>query len=230
MTKIDKANLLHFITKTGMYIYPVDDKNIESFIHGYELGTKQKCDFTTLSKQYLIDNFKIIYSNDGWPGQIKRLAKKKSTSWVVTFKQIALNIIAEEQNSESLTLLKKILKPRIESKIERINMLGNPWLNDSWVEEWLSLCLVKRDWFKKIWNNEEFLIIESIQKLVQNKKAFEEGSQNIPTQKLLDLKERYQKLTNKTAHNTGFCNIGAEAIPISSGSLLGFGSGRSFSM
>jgi hypothetical protein len=27
--------------------------------------------------------------------------------------------------------------------------------------------------------------------------------------------------------NTGFCNIGAEAIPISIGSLLGFGSGRS---
>jgi hypothetical protein len=32
------------------------------------------------------------------------------------------------------------------------------------------------------------------------------------------------------AHNSGFCNIGAEAIPISSGSLLGFGSGRSFSI
>jgi hypothetical protein len=31
------------------------------------------------------------------------------------------------------------------------------------------------------------------------------------------------------AHNSGFCNIGAEAIPIGIGSLLGFGSGRSFS-
>jgi hypothetical protein len=28
----------------------------------------------------------------------------------------------------------------------------------------------------------------------------------------------------------GFCNIGAEAIPMGSGSLLGFGSGRSFSI
>jgi hypothetical protein len=28
----------------------------------------------------------------------------------------------------------------------------------------------------------------------------------------------------------GFCNIGAEAIPISIGSLFGFSSGRSFSM
>jgi hypothetical protein len=32
------------------------------------------------------------------------------------------------------------------------------------------------------------------------------------------------------AHNMGFCNIGAAAILISIGSLLGFGSGRSFSM
>jgi hypothetical protein len=32
------------------------------------------------------------------------------------------------------------------------------------------------------------------------------------------------------AHNSGFCNIGAEAIHISIGSLLGFSSGRSFSI
>jgi hypothetical protein len=32
------------------------------------------------------------------------------------------------------------------------------------------------------------------------------------------------------ADNSGFCNIGAEAIPISISSLLGFSSGRSFSM
>jgi hypothetical protein len=37
-------------------------------------------------------------------------------------------------------------------------------------------------------------------------------------------------IDNKTAGNSGFCNIGAEAIHISIGSLLGFGSGRSFSM
>jgi hypothetical protein len=37
-------------------------------------------------------------------------------------------------------------------------------------------------------------------------------------------------IEKKTAYNSGFCNIGAEAIPISIGSLFGFGSGRSFSM
>jgi hypothetical protein len=42
--------------------------------------------------------------------------------------------------------------------------------------------------------------------------------------------EKNLKLLTKTAHNSGFCNIGAEAIPISNSSLLGFGSGRSFSI
>jgi hypothetical protein len=32
------------------------------------------------------------------------------------------------------------------------------------------------------------------------------------------------------SYNIGFCNIGAEAIPISIGKLLGCGSGRSFSI
>jgi hypothetical protein len=39
-----------------------------------------------------------------------------------------------------------------------------------------------------------------------------------------------KKLIGVPSHNKGFCNIGAEAIPISSGSLFGFGSGRSFSI
>jgi hypothetical protein len=36
--------------------------------------------------------------------------------------------------------------------------------------------------------------------------------------------------TKAQTPNIGFCNIGAEAIPISIGSLFGFGSGRSFSI
>jgi hypothetical protein len=39
-----------------------------------------------------------------------------------------------------------------------------------------------------------------------------------------------KKLIGVASYNMGFCNIGAEAIHISIGSLLGFGSGRSFLM
>jgi hypothetical protein len=42
--------------------------------------------------------------------------------------------------------------------------------------------------------------------------------------------KRIEERLNGTAGNSGFCNIGAEAIHISIGSLLGCGSGRSFSI
>lgn len=96
MTKDDKNNLLYFVTRTGMFINPVDDKNIVSFIAGYELAAKHSCDFTTLLKPLLIEKYDINYSNDGWPGQITRLAKKLSLSWVTTFNKIALEILADE--------------------------------------------------------------------------------------------------------------------------------------
>jgi hypothetical protein len=38
------------------------------------------------------------------------------------------------------------------------------------------------------------------------------------------------EVVTKTSHNIGFCNIGAEAIPISISLLFGCGSGGSFSI
>jgi len=194
MTKNDKTNLLYFITRTGMYINPVDDKNVISFISGYELGTKHKCDFTELSKRLLTDKYKISYSNDGWPGQIGRLAKKKSLSWLSTFKEIALEIIADEQNGGLDKAMMKILKTRIVSLIGRVNALGDTWFNDSWAEEWLSLCLIKSNWFKQIWDNDEWLIIKSIHKEVQGENIFAKKGYNIPTLQLIKLKAQYDRL------------------------------------
>ena len=96
MTKLDKQNLSHFINRTGMYINPVDAKNVVSFLHGYELATENKCHFTQSLKQLLTDKYKMLYSSDGWPGQIERLANKCSSSWLTTFKKIAVEIIGSE--------------------------------------------------------------------------------------------------------------------------------------
>jgi hypothetical protein len=46
----------------------------------------------------------------------------------------------------------------------------------------------------------------------------------------VDTEQKLKDEEEGRTHNKGFCNIGAEAIPISIGSLFGFGSGRSFSM
>jgi hypothetical protein len=48
-----QKDLLRFITRRGMYIRVKDDENVVSFIHGYELGTKNKCNFTQQLKLLL---------------------------------------------------------------------------------------------------------------------------------------------------------------------------------
>lgn len=180
-----------------MFINPVDDKNIVSFIHGYEAGAKNKCDFTQLSRQLLTDKYKISYSNDGWPGQITRLSKKKSWSWVVTFKNIALEVVADKRHGGLDKKLTEILKSKIISLIERIQPLGDICFNDSWAEAWLSLCPVKDAWFKHLWGNDEWLIIKSITKQVQADKIFSEKDKQIPTEKLLKLKYQYDRTTKE---------------------------------
>jgi hypothetical protein len=53
---------------------------------------------------------------------------------------------------------------------------------------------------------------------------------NIQAQTIVTVDTSIKLHDNNTAANSGFCNIGAEAIPISIGSLFGCGSGRSFSI
>ena len=197
MTKDDKTIFFQFITLTGMLINPVDDKNVVSYIHGYEAGTKNKCNFTHLSKQLLTDKYKVSYSSDGWWGQISRLAKKLSLNWVTTFKRIALEIVADEQHGGLDKAMRKILKKRIVSLIGRINALGDTWFNDSWSEEWLSLCSTKSKWFKQLWDDNEWTIIKSIDKQVQDDNIFSKKGNNIPTPQLIKLKEQFDMTTKK---------------------------------
>jgi hypothetical protein len=197
MTKDDKKKILQFIVRTGMYISPVDDKNVISFIHGYQLGTIHKCDFTELVKQLLIRKHKIKWGSDGWPGQITRLANKKSLSWVVTFKRTALEIVTDSRNGGLDKALAEILKKRIVSLIEHIEASGHSWFNDSWREEWLSLCSVKSKWFKPIWTDKEWAIVKSIDKHVQAGDVFSKKGDHLPTQQLLKLKAQFDKSTSK---------------------------------
>ena len=199
MTKDDKTNFLYFITRTGMYIYPMDDKNVVSFIHCYELGTKNKCDFTLLSKEMLSDKYRIHYGNDGWSGQITRLAKKLSLNWVTTFKRIVLEIVADERQGGLDKAMMEVLRTRILSLLERVNPLGDIYFNDNWTEEWLALCPVKSKWFKQLWTDNEWTTIKSIDKLMQADSIFNSKDEKKPTLELLEIIEKYnkQKSTNR---------------------------------
>lgn len=193
MRKKDKSNLFHFITRKAMYIHPVDDKNIVSFIHGYELGANGKCQFSELIKQHLIGKFKVNYSNDGWPGQISRLAKKQSLSWETTFTRVTLEILSDDSHGGFDEEMKMALKKRVETLIDRINADGNVWFNENWTEEWLSLYSVKSNWFQQLWTEKELVVLISIDNLVHEDCVFVNRTDFLPTSELLILKLQFDQ-------------------------------------
>ncbi len=197
MTKDDKSNLLHFITRTSMFVNPVDNFNVVSFIHGYELGRKRKCDLTQLIKQLLKQKYNVSYSSDGWPGQITRQAKNLSLSWVTTFKITVLEILADEREGGLDKSMIDILKNRIIWHIGRVNADGDPWFDENWSEEWFSICSIESKWFKQLWTDNEWVLIKSIDKLVKSDNIFNIKGGKIPTHQLLKLKEQFDRAIKK---------------------------------
>ena len=164
MNKTDQYKLLTFITRIGMFVYPVDQHNITSFIHGYEYGKRQSSSFTEQIRQRLADQYRIFSSSDGWPGQIKRLAAKRNENWATIFRWITLEILADERNGGWDPTMSEIFKPRIFSLIERIQPGDTTWLTNWWIEDWLALCPVKYPWFQQIWDDKAWKIIKPINK------------------------------------------------------------------
>jgi hypothetical protein len=146
-----------------MWINPVDDKNVVSFIHGYEAGTRRR-DFTELLKESLTNKHRVYSSSDGWPGQVGRLSKKLSLNWTIAFKKAAIEVLVFDRHGDIDKAVTNILKKKIVGLIGRIE---SPF-NRLWIDEWLSLCSIKDKWFKDIWTDKEWLTVKSIDKRVKN--------------------------------------------------------------
>lgn len=193
MTKHDREILLHFITRTNMYIYPVDLYNIRNFITGYEIGRKNKCQFFSVSKQILETKYKIKYPATGWFGQIEQLSKKQSLSNVLVFNKIALETIAESSNGKFDVKLKNILKERIINLIVRITE-GDSWFDVTWIDMWLSLNNFNTIWYKDLWSENQYRILKSINNEVKNYNLFKNEQIVIKYDKLLKLKQQFINL------------------------------------
>jgi hypothetical protein len=194
MTKKEKELLLRFCTRIGMYIQPQDQHTIVSFITGYEIGTNFKSDFIPLLKDYIAKKYSIECRATGWPGQIDRLSEKLSLTWVITFKKILLETVANEGLSNKL---EQIITSRIENLIEHIYETENAWFNTNWREEWISLCASKSKWFKQMWSTNEFKIIKTMDAEIQANRLFLKPNSNLPAAFLLSLKEQFTQLKNK---------------------------------
>jgi len=190
MRIIDKKTFIQFIVRTPMYIQYVNEHTISSFVDGYEMGSQDKCDFTVLVRNHIENKLLTPYDADGWVGQIRRFSNKKEISWITAFKQIGLEIISLENNGLD-NKMQQIIKSRILYLVDRINEKGDNYFNESWVEEWRTLCLIKSNWFKSLWTKDEYQILKLIGKLVDDNKVFIEFKPFRPTNKMLELKNKF---------------------------------------
>jgi len=97
MFKGDVKNLINFVDRPGMYIGITDSTNIISFIHGYELGAKGKCDFTELLSGALSEKYKTKKFATGWSNQIERYSQKMGIEWVEAFCSLSSELLAQQE-------------------------------------------------------------------------------------------------------------------------------------
>lgn len=191
MTKDDKTYLIHFLTRTGMYINPVDMHTINSFIAGYQTGRRGKCHLWDMCKELLTTKYGIEYPSNGLLGQIKRLSKKQSQTEVVTFKKIALEVIGIKNTDTEAV---KSFKSRIIALISQMPGPGFRSFNETWKDYWLSLVNVKQEWFIALWSKKELAVLKLIDKEVLSNNIFKDHKNKAQSGRILSLKTKFEQV------------------------------------
>ncbi len=89
---MNKETISNFINRLGMYVTPINEETIVSFIHGYETGVRN----TTLTNQIsnlLSNKYMISEPAMGFQYQIKVYSEKCELSWVDGFVQIVEEVL-----------------------------------------------------------------------------------------------------------------------------------------
>lgn len=167
MTPTDKEMLLGLVARPDMYVPLVGADCLTSFVWGYEAGTGNACDFTEQLRHLLADRYRQSWSSAGWAGQIRRLAQKRASTWVTTFRQVVLELLVAAEGGRLQASQQAFLKRRIVSHIERIGFRYAQYPDDAWVEVWQALCAVRRRWFRPLWTGPEWKVIKELDALVQ---------------------------------------------------------------
>jgi len=166
MTSNHRDQLIWFVLRTGMYIQPIDEHTILSFLLGFEIGTKGKCCFRELLRERLEDKYKIRYAGRGVTEQIEKLARKRNDTWVMTFRKLAMEILASDGNNLSRKI-KKFLKYDVDGQSEIIKRHGFTPPNQSWIDHWSTFTFLKSPWAKEMWSPDEWKTIREIDKQVR---------------------------------------------------------------
>lgn len=102
MNNREIETLKHFLTRPSMWIHPISETSIVSFIHGFEAGLNDR-PFTSELKEYLELEHDIYGSNKGWPRQILLYAEKRDLEWSAAFMEIGKLLLDRIKKSANKT-------------------------------------------------------------------------------------------------------------------------------
>ena len=172
---------------------------IISFVHGYEIATNGKCDFSNQISEILEQEFKIKRLAKGWNGQIIEFGKKYNLNWETSFKKIGLKVLSKYFQNKSKKKYQKIIKSIIQSKINQIEIVKFEnhkgeinRFGESWINKWVGLVALKEKWFQEIWTEKELEIISNLNSeiaKIENKKQ----EKIVANKKLLHLMNEFKK-------------------------------------
>lgn len=199
MTNRDIEILLLSITRTEMYTMKDEAGHIISFVNGYEIGRKGKCDFSNQISELLEKEFKCEKRAMGWNGQIIEFGKKKNLTWESSFKKIGLKVLSKYFQGKSKNKYEKILKSIIQSKINQIEIVRFKnqegeinWFGEKWIKKWFGLVALEEKWFQKIWTKRELEFISKLNneiEIIENK----EQEKIVANKKLIEIMNEFKK-------------------------------------
>jgi len=154
------VNFLAFFTlRIGMYTGKENKDTISAFIHGFEAGRDNNCNFiesltNSIEKEYGIDT-----KATGWIGQMQLLAEKTENDWVTVFKKQSLKILIIELSQLSRKEFLTSLRQRISGKINGLQYN----FRKGWITDWFGIVDLKANWFKEIWTHKELILLTEIE-------------------------------------------------------------------
>ena len=190
MREKDLYVFMHFILRTGMYTNSVSEHTIVSFVNGYELGSQEECQLSTILSEILKEKYQIQYLNRGWPGQISDYSAQTNQTWENGFKDILMKYFYDSQEFDPTRTFVKTLKQVIESRIKQTDQSWFLERFESWIKEWNLIISFDEKKFICLWSDDELDIIKKIDK---NIKTIDRSNPSV-YDNLLQLRTKYLRI------------------------------------
>ena len=188
-----------FTLRIGMYTGKENRDTVTSFLHGYEIGRNNECNFIEQLMKSIEEEYEIKSRATGWTGQIEMVAEKLEMDWITIFKKQSLKLLTSKFTEPIKEEFASSIKSRINGK-----MLGieNHFRRD-WITDWFGIVDLQSDWFIELWSDEELKLMKNIEEELLLLGKIREVQKTIkPTNKLKNLCAKMSEEMNKNRLET----------------------------